>query len=110
MKKKTMRMSKGISMISLVITIVLILILAAVAFASSRSSIKNTNKSAYMQEISDVQELVSSQRISNQIYGNEEEQENKGFYKKRIVNPPESFVSFDENMITGYVVDLETIN
>ena len=108
MKKKTMRMSKGISMISLVITIVLILILAAIGFASSRSSIKSANKSAYMQELSDIQELVSSQRISNQIYGADEE--NKGFYKKRIANPPASFVSFDENMITGYVVDLETIN
>ncbi|MBQ6860531.1 MAG: InlB B-repeat-containing protein, partial [Clostridia bacterium] len=110
MKKKTMRMSRGVSMISLIISIVVILILAVVAFASSKLSIRNANKSGYMQELSDVQERVAGQRISNQIYGADEEQENKGFYKKRIVNPPATFVSFDEDIITGYVVDLELID
>ncbi len=99
----------GISMITLVISIVVLLVIIGIAFGQSLFSVGNATKSAFMQELTDVEQNVSSKRTENQIYGVSEDLENKGFHKAQIINPPASFKSFDKNDITGYVVDLELI-
>ena len=100
------KMQKGISMISLVITIIVTLILASIIFSSSNDSIDSAGRSIFVRELSLVQQATSEKRLDNQIYGTSEEQTNKGFYKSKIKNPPANFVSFSEEEIYGYVIDL----
>ena len=109
MEKTLMKTKRGISMVSLVVTVVVLIILSLLAVYNSNNSIDNANKSSFMQELKDVEENVANKRITNQIYGTSDEQINKGFYKVRVANPPTSFVSFDKNALTGYVVDLELV-
>ncbi len=109
MKKTLMKNKKGISMVSLAVTVIVLIILALLAVYNSTSSVDNANKSSFMQELKDVEESVANKRITNQIYGTGDETINKGFYKVKVVNPPTSFVSFDKNNLTGYVVDLELV-
>ena len=110
MKKNNTRSNqKGVSTITLVITIVVMLILLALAFGYSGLSINEASRAEFFQEVSLVQQQSSEKRLANQIYGTGEVIENKGFYKTKIKNPPEDFVSFSEDAIYGYVVDLEYI-
>ena len=109
MKKTLMKNKKGISMVSLAVTVIVLIILALLAVYNSTSSVDNANKSAFLQELKDVEEGVANKRITNQIAGTGEEILNKGFYKVTVTNPPASFTSFDKNLLTGYVVDLELI-
>ncbi len=109
MKKTLMKTKRGISMVSLVVTVIVLIILSLLAVYNSSNSIDNANKSSFMQELKDVEENVANKRITNQIYGTSDETINKGFYKVRVVNPPTSFISFDKDSLTGYVVDLELV-
>ena len=111
MKKINTRSNqKGVSMITLVITIIVLLILLAFAFGYSGGSINEASRAEFFQEVSLVEQQSSEKRFANQIYGTGEVIENKGFYKTKIKNPPEDFVSFSEDAIYGYVVDLEYID
>ena len=56
-----------------------------------------------------IQTSTDARRAKNAINGPGEENHNKGFTKVAIDNPPDSFVSFDEDAVTGYVVDLDYI-
>ncbi len=105
-KKKTLKKQNGISMISLVIMIIVILILAAIIFGSSNRSIESTGRGIFVRELSLVQQATNEKKLDNQIYGTSEETTNKGFYKAKIKNPPMNFVSFSEDEIYGYVIDL----
>ncbi|MBQ8298477.1 MAG: InlB B-repeat-containing protein [Clostridia bacterium] len=110
MKKINTRSNqKGVSMITLVITIVVLLILLLAAFAYSGNSINEASRAEFFQEVSLVEQQSSEKRFANQINGTGEAIENQGFYKTKIKNPPEDFVSFSEDAIYGYVVDLEYI-
>lgn len=109
MKKTLMKNKKGISMVSLAVTVIVLIILALLAYYNSTTSVDNANKSSFLQELKDVEESVANKRITNQIYGTGDEVINKGFYKVTVTNPPASFTSFDKNTLTGYVVDLELV-
>ena len=105
-KLKLSKNQKGISMVSMVIMIIVILILAGIIFSSSNDSIDNTGRGIFIRELGLVQQAAAEKRLDNQIYGSSEEQTNKGFYKTKVKNPPVNFVSFSEEEIYGYVIDL----
>lgn len=102
-------MQKGVSLITLVITIVVIIILAAMAFVGNDGTIDEATVATYRHELKDVEVSVSATRINNQKGGIGEEFKETGFYPIIIENPPENFVSFGADEIYGYIVDLENI-
>ena len=104
-----MKNQRGVSLLVLIITIIVVLILAGVMFWQGADTIESSALSAFAQELKDVEIQVSTVRLHNQTAGIGEEKKNKGFYKATVPNPPEEFVSFSENEIYGYVVDLELI-
>ncbi len=105
-----MRKQKGISMVSLVITIVVLFILLGIGFSYSNNSIKQAGRGVFVRELSLVQQAANEKKLDNQIEGSSEEIKFKGFYKTKIKNPPVSFASFSEDEIYGYVIDLEYVH
>lgn len=109
LKISEFKKEKGISMITLVVTIIVIIILAAIVYSASTRSLDDASRSNFAQELKDVEIRVSSTRLMNQTEGTGEEIKNKGFYKSYVQNPPETFVSFSEDSVYGYVVNMELI-
>ena len=109
-KTSNVRKEKGVSMVSLVITIVVMLILLGIAFISSNDSVENAGKGIFIRELALVQQAANESKLDNQVDGTSEEIKFRGFYKTRIKNPPISFVSFSEDEIYGYVIDLEYVH
>ncbi len=106
-----MKNKKGISMLSVVITVIVIIILSTIVITSSSNSIYQAGENKIIQELAEVKKGVDSVRLTNAKTGKtDEETINKGFIKVRVENPPENFVSFDEDKSTGYVVDLSVID
>lgn len=96
-------------MITVVIMVVVLIILGSVFIANSTDSIGMATETKYLQEITEVKKGVNTKRLSNSKKGLDEETLNQGFIKVRVEDPPEIFESFDEDEITGYVVDLHVI-
>ena len=99
----------GVSLIALVITIIVIIILAAIVMVTSENTIGTANYAKFAHELSEIQDKVTIKRSENQAEGIGEEIKNKGFTKVTIENPPSNFVSFDEDEMTGYWVEFDTI-
>lgn len=98
-------------MLSVVITVIVIIILSTIVIRSSSQSIYQAGENKIMQELTEVKKGVDSVRLANAKTGKTDEDTiNKGFIKVRVENPPENFVSFDEDKMTGYVVDLAVID
>ena len=104
-----MNNKKGVSMISLVITIIVIIVLASIVFNSS-NSIEEASQAKAMQELTEVKKGVLNARTVNAKEGIDEKTLNKGFIKVKIENPPENFMSYDDDESTGYLVDLSAID
>ena len=96
-------------MITLVITIVVVIILAGIALITSNSTTGQATHAKYGHELSEIEDKVRSKRIENSLKAPGELIKNKGFTKVYIENPPDDFVSFDEDAITGYWVNMDTI-
>lgn len=99
--------NKGITLISLIITIISIIILASIAIFSSDSTPEYAIFSTFTEELDDIQTAVAIKRangIAN--YDNE----NYDFLKVELVNAPEKFKSFDEGKITGYLIDFSKLD
>lgn len=99
--------NKGITLISLIITIISIIILASIAIFSSDSTPEYAIFSTFTEELDDIQTAVAIKRangIAN--YDNE----NYDFLKVELVNAPEKFKSFDEGRITGYLIDFSKLD
>ena len=109
-KALSKKRQKGVSMVSLVITIIVMLILAGIIFLSSTDSIEQAGVGVFVRELALVRQAASEKKLDNQIYGTSEENTYKGFYKTKIKNPPANFVSFSETEIYGYVIDLEYVH
>lgn len=109
-KALSKKRQKGVSMVSLVITIIVMLILAGIIFLSSTNSIEQAGVGVFVRELALVRQAASEKKLDNQIYGTSEENTYKGFYKTKIKNPPANFVSFSETEIYGYVIDLEYVH
>lgn len=97
-------------MVTVVITVIVMLILVSIFVGDSLSSIDQASETKIKQELSEVKKGVRSARLINAKDGTDEETLNRGFIKAKIENAPIDFVSFDTDEITGYVVDLSTIN
>lgn len=97
-------------MVTVVITVIVMLILVSIFVGDSLSSIDQASETKIKQELSEVKKGIDSVRLINAKEGTDEETLNRGFIKAKIENPPIDFVSFDTDEITGYVVDLSTIN
>ena len=98
-------------MLSVVITVIVVIILSTIVIRGSSRSIYQAGENKIMQQLVEVKKGVDAVRLTNAKTGKTDEDTiNKGFIKVRVENPPESFVSFDEDKLTGYVVDLSTID
>lgn len=96
-------------MISVVIMVVLIIILALVVFNNSRRPIEQASEVKIKSELVQVGSGVAAKRLANSKEGTSEKIVNRGFIKVYVMDAPETFVSFDKDNVTGYVVDLSTI-
>ena len=107
---KKFKNEKAISMVSLVIIIIVLIILALAVILYSNDSVDKANKSKFLQELTDAETRVAEKRISNQVSGSDEESTNKGFLKVYVQNPPDEFVSFSNEAVYGYAIDLSVIS
>ena len=96
-------------MITVVIMVVVTVILASVFIQGSWQSIDQATETKYLQEITEIKKGVNTKRLSNSKRGLDEETLNQGFIKVRVQDAPPTFESFDDNEITGYIVDLHVI-
>ena len=96
-------------MITVVIMVIVTVILASVFIQGSWQSIDQATETKYLQEITEIKKGVNTKRLSNSKKGLDEETLNQGFIKVRVQGAPPTFESFDEDEITGYVVDLHVI-
>lgn len=99
--------NKGITLISLIITIICIIILAAIAIFSNDSTPEYAILSNFTDELDSIQTAVATKRASG-IENNDNE--NYGFKKVTIIDAPEKFKSFDEGSCTGYLIDFSTLD
>lgn len=98
--------NKGITLISLIITIISIIILAAIAIFNSESTPESAIFSNFAEELDCIQTAVAIKRTSGiEKY----DDENYGFKKVTVSNAPEKFKSFDEGSCTGYLIDISTL-
>ena len=107
----TLKKQKGVSLITLVITIIVIIILATITIQRSSDIPNEAHYTKYMQTMKDVQIGVENRKILNSRKGTTEEKLTEGFIEVTLENAPLDFASFDEpgSPIKGYMVDLEEI-
>lgn len=98
--------NKGITLISLIITIISIIILAAIAIFNRESTPEYAIFSNFTAELDSIKTAVAMKRASG-IENHDDE--NYGFKKVTIAEAPEKFKSFDEGSCTGYLIDFATI-
>ena len=101
---------RGVSLLTLIITVFVIIILAMITMNVNNMSINEATSVKFKQELTDVKRGVETVKLINAKEGTDEKTLNQNFKKVEVENPPENFVSFDDEKITGYVVDLEKID
>ena len=101
---------EGVSLITLVITIIVIIILVAITIYTSLSTVDNANYASFASEYDEVNSATHRTLQNNVLNGDSVEARNQGFTKVRVENPPSNFVSVSDDSISGYLVDLDTIN
>ena len=101
---------EGVSLITLVITIIVIIILVAITIYTSLSTVDNANYASFASEYDEVNSATQRTLQNNVLNGDSVEARNQGFTKVRVENPPSNFVSVNDDSISGYLVDLDTIN
>lgn len=107
---QSLKNQKGISFVTLVLTIVLIIILLIIGFRASNQSIEKANYARFSQEIADIKKGMDTIKLINSKDGLDEYTLHRDFVKVHVKNPPDNFVSFDTNDITAYLVDLRKID
>ena len=109
-ENKKIHLKKGVSMITVIITIIVIIILAAIAFVGMESTTGNASHAKFGHELSEIEEKVKAKQTANAELGVGEEVKHTGFTKVVVEGAPDDFVSFDNDEITGYWVNMKTIN
>lgn len=99
----------GVSLITLVITIIVIIILVVITIYTSLTTVDNANYASFAAEYDEVNSGTQAVLKNNVLNGNTEEARNKGFAKVSVENPPGNFTSVDEDALSGYLVDMDTI-
>ena len=103
----------GVSLIMLVITILVAILLTTIVMTTSSDIPDDANYAKFIQELKNVQVGIEDTKIKNSFRGTDEEDLTKGFIKVYLEDAPSNFVTFEDELyapITGYVVDLETID
>lgn len=101
---------KGVSLITLVISIVTIIILAAMSFMGNDKTIDEAAVIKFKQEITEIKRVVDTKKLINSKQGLDEEIINKGFDKVLVKDPPSNFVSVDDDKLTAYIIRLNDID
>lgn len=111
--KKNKSSSKGVSLISLVVTIIVLIILATMFISRTSNLPTEATYAKFSEEILSVDGAVETIRTQNATNGDSEAKINAGFKKVTIINPPRGFESFDKGInytsVTGYAIDTEAI-
>ena len=100
---------RGVSLITLVITIVVIIILALIGYRASTKPMDQAELAKFSEEITDIKKEVEAKKLFNSRDGLDEATLNRDFKKVKVENPPSTFASFDTDENTGYLVDLNKI-
>jgi type II secretory pathway pseudopilin PulG len=101
---------KGISMIVVVITIVVIIILSTIVLRNSFSLVTKTELSEFANEVLTVEtKAVTMQLQLQKDKKNDISFEVLGFDKVKLNRVPWNFKSVDDDMATGYVVNLDVL-
>ena len=106
-----LKMNKGISLITLVVTIVVLIILTTIGFRSMSNVPDEANFTKYNQVMKNVQVAVERAKIRNSAKGTTEADLTDGFKKVYLEKVPSDFVSFGESdeKVRGYLVGLDEI-
>lgn len=101
--------NKGISLISLIVTIIVIIILAGISFFSGLGTQEKANFSKFTEEINNIRVSVANYRSESLVTYDDA---NYGFKKVYVKNAPSSFSSFsgDGADKIGYLVDFNLID
>lgn len=100
--------NKGISLITLVVTIMIMIILAAFVFYSQFKSMETAEYAKFVQEFGEVQKSVETVRLSNAKYSMQSM--NNGFKKVSVSGEiPDDFTTIVEGKKQAYLVDLNFI-
>ncbi len=110
MKNLFNKKNSGISLVALVITIIIIIIIAMIVLVQSYNVVDKANYSQFVNDIQNIENKANSMQLQFQ----KEKRDDYSFsalgFKKVIVNKaPWTFRSADKDIITGYVVDLNTL-
>lgn len=101
--------NKGISLISVIISIICIIILASIVIFTGLETPDNALFSDFAEEISNIRTSLATKRANNFMeYGDED----YGFREVELVGAPDNFVSFSKgsgNKI-GHLVDLNLLD
>lgn len=100
---------RGISLISLVVTVIVVMIIAAISLYDGQTTPEMANRSVFMQEIDDLRVELGILRANHFAEtGNADE----GFELVMVYNAPEEFVSVSEdiNVMQGYLIDFNELD
>lgn len=100
-------MNKGISLISMIVTIIVIIILAGIVIFTGMDTPEQATFSRFLEEVSNIKVAIGTKRASNfESVGNME----AGFNQVTLSNAPDTFVSFSDSKEIGYIVDFDLID
>ncbi len=103
---------KGVSLITVLITVIVIIILTTIAMSTSSEIPDDANYAKYAQEIKGVQSGIENIKVKNSKKGNTEEKLTAGFEKVYLEEAPTEFASFGDvyEPTYGYLVRLDKID
>ena len=98
---------KGISLLSLVITMVVIIILAFIALYSGDRTPELAIRSTFTEEVNQLSAALGIHRAKS---WDEDDNENIDFKLVNIENAPDAFKSVEAGSVKGYLIDLDVLN
>ena len=103
--------NKGVSMSALVITIIVIIILGVLSVMLSTHTIDNANFAAFTNELYNIENKARTMQMQLQKEKRDDYSFSAiGLKKVSLNKTPWNFKSADDSAITGYVVDLNTLD
>ena len=98
--------NKGISLISVVITVIVIIIISYIAIESGDRSPELAILSTFTHEVDDLRVALGTYRAESFEKNGDFDY---GFQKVSVENAPDDFISLDKNSTTGYLINLDTL-
>ena len=100
-------MNKGVSLVSMIITIIVIIILASIVIFTGMDTPEQATFSRFLEELSNIKVAVGTKRANN--FENSGDM-NDGFSQVTLNDAPDTFVSFIDSSDVGYIVDFDLID